>query len=251
MRSILQDLRYALRQLRNSPGFTITAVAVLALGLGANIAVFTVLNGILLRPLPYAQPDRIVEIKGAGSEPYYMMSYANMLQLRDAVGPGMRIGAVMNRSMASIVAPGGRFQAQKVEVTAGLPAMLGVQPILGRSFRDDENDPGRNRVVLIGEEVWRKFYASDPQIAGKTLTIKGQAYLRFSASCPGAFRSPLAMSIQIWSPAAIDPASRSAMGGKQVGVGRRTLRAVARRNDGRATNRSAHSHAGNRFQRVH
>src|ERR1019366_3512889 len=110
MASILQDMRYGLRQLRHSPGFTITAVAVLALGLGANIAVFTVLNGILLRPLPYAQPDRIVEIKGAGNEPYYMMSYANMLQLRDAVGSGMRIGVVMNRSMASIVSPGGRFQ---------------------------------------------------------------------------------------------------------------------------------------------
>jgi predicted permease len=215
MRSILQDLRYALRQLRQSPGFTVTAVTVLALGLGANIAVFTVLSGIFLRPLPYAQPDRIVEIKGAGSEPYYMMSYANMLQLRDAVGPGMRFGAVMNRSMASIVAPGGRFQAQKIEVTAGLPAMLGVQPILGRSFRDDENDPGRNRVVLIGEEVWRKFYASDPQIAGKTLTIKSQSYTILGVM-PKGFSFPFDEQMQIWSPATINPASRSSMSGKQV-----------------------------------
>src|ERR1039457_6162540 len=103
MQSILQDLRHAMRQLRHAPGFTIAAVAVLALGLGANIAVFTVLNGILLRPLPYAQPDRIVEIKGTGPEPYYMMSYANIVQLRDAVGSGMQIGVLMNRSMASIV----------------------------------------------------------------------------------------------------------------------------------------------------
>jgi predicted permease len=215
MRSTLQDLRFALRQLRKSPGFTLTAVAVLALGLGANIAVFTVVNGIFLRPLPYAQPDRIVEIKGAGSEPFYMMSYANMLQLRDAVGPGMRIAAVMNRSMASIVAPGGRFQAQKVEVNAGLPAVLGVEPILGRSFRDDENDPGRNRVALIGEDSWRKFYASDPQIAGKTLTIKGQAYTILGVM-PRGFVFPFGEDAQIWTPAAIDPASRTAMSGKQV-----------------------------------
>jgi predicted permease len=218
MRSILQDLRYALRQLRKSPGFTLTAVTVLALGLGANIAVFTVLNGILLRPLPYAHPDRIVEIKGSGTEPYYMMSYANMLQLRDAVGARMRVGAVLNRSMASIVSPGGRFQAQEVEVTAGLPEVLGVQPILGRSFRDDENDPGRNHVVLIGEEVWRKFYASDPQIAGKTLTIKSQPYTILGVM-PRGFSFPFGKEMQIWSPAALDAASRSAMSGKQVAWG--------------------------------
>jgi predicted permease len=218
MNTLLQDLRYALRQLRKSPGFTFTAVTVLALGLGANIAVFTVLNGILLRPLPYAQPDRIVEIKGVGTEPYYMMSYANMLQLRDAVGARMRIGVVMNRSMASIVSPGGRYQAMKVEVTAGLPAMLGVQPILGRSFRDDENDPGSNRVVLIGEEVWRKFYASDPQIAGKTLAIKGQSYTILGVM-PRGFSFPFHEDMQIWSPAAINPASRSSMSGDQAAWG--------------------------------
>ena len=218
MRSILQDVRYALRQLRKSPGFTFTAVTVLALGLGANIAVFTVLNGILLRPLPYAQPEHIVEIKGAGSEQYYMMSYANMLQLRDAVGARMQIGALMNRSMASIVAPGGRFQAQKVEVTAGLPSMLGVQPILGRSFRDDENDPGRNRVVLIGEDVWRKFYASDPQIAGKTLTIKGQPFTILGVM-PRGYSFPFDEQMQIWSPAALKPASRSSMSGDQAAWG--------------------------------
>ena len=218
MNTLLQDLRYALRQLRKSPGFTFTAVAVLALGLGANIAVFTVLNGILLRPLPYARPDRVVEIKGAGTEPYYMMSYANMLQLRDAVGARMRIGAVMNRSMASIVGPGGRFQAQKIEVTAGLPDLLGAQPILGRSFRDEENDPGRNRVVLIGEEVWRRFYASDPQIVGKTLSIKSQPYTILGVM-PKGFSFPFHEDMQIWSPAAIDPASRSSMSDEKAAWG--------------------------------
>jgi predicted permease len=193
----------------------LTAVAVLALGLGANIAVFTVLNGVLLRPLPYAHPDRIVEIKGAGTEMSYLMSYANMLQLRDAIGARMQIGASLNQSMASIVSPGGRFQAHKVEVTAGLPAMLGVQPILGRSFRDDENDPGRNHVVLISEEVWRKFYASDPQIAGKALTIKSQSYTILGVM-PKGFSFPVGDGNEIWSPGEIDPENRSAMTGKKL-----------------------------------
>ena len=93
MRPIIQDVRYALRHLRRSPGFAFTVVAVLALGIGANFAVFTLLNGILLRPLPYAHPDRIVSIELAGPVPYYTFTYANMLQLRDAVGPQLKIGA--------------------------------------------------------------------------------------------------------------------------------------------------------------
>ena len=209
MRSIWQDIRYALRQLRSSPGFTLTAVTVLALGLGANIAVFTVLDGVLLRPLPYAQPDRIVEIKGAGTEQYYMMSYANMVQLRDSVGAKMRIGAVLNETMASVVGPGGRVQVHHVEVTASLLPMLGVQPLLGRAFRDEENDPGRNRVVLLGEDTWRKLYNADPQIAGKTLTIKEQAYTILGVM-PRGFSFPFGVDAQVWSPAALDAASRSA-----------------------------------------
>ena len=173
MRSILQDLRYALRQLRRSPGFTFTAVAVLALGIGANIAVFTVLNGILLRPLPYAQPDRIVTVELQSPMPYFSMTYANMLQLRDAGGRQFQMGAVFGESKASIVGPGGRLQVERTEVDANLFPMLGVEPIMGRVFRPEETDPGRNRVVLLGEDIWRKLYLTDPKIAGKTLTIRG------------------------------------------------------------------------------
>jgi len=213
MRSILQDLRYALRQLRHAPGFTITAVAVLALGLGANIAVFTVLNGILLRPLPYAQPDRIVSIELPSPMPfYYSISYANMLQLRDAAGAQLQVGAAFGSSSASIVGPGGRFQVERTETDAAMLAMLGVNPILGRAFHSEENEPGRNRVLLIGEDVWRKLYNADPQIVGKTVAIRNQPYTVLGVM-PRSFSFPFGDPMQIWSPAALTAASRSTMSG--------------------------------------
>jgi len=215
MRSILQDMRYALRQLRHSPGFTVTAVAVLALGIGANIAVFTILNGILLRPLPYAQPDRVVAIELSGGREYYPFSYANMLQLRDSIGPQLQIGAEFGSAMASVVGPGGRFQVMQANVDAGLLNLLGAHPIYGRVFRDDENDPGRNRVVLLGEEVWRKVYASDPQIVGKTMTIKSQAYTIVGVM-PRGFAFPADKQMEILVPAAIPAVARSAMNGKEI-----------------------------------
>ncbi|MGO9336956.1 MAG: ABC transporter permease [Terracidiphilus sp.] len=213
MRSILQDLRYALRQLRKSPGFTLTAVAVLALGIGANIAVFTVMNGILLRPLPYAQPDRIVTVELVSPMPYFSMTYANMLQLRDAGGRDLQVGAALSGSRASIIGPGGRLQVERTDVDAALIPMLGVQPILGRVFRPEENDPGRNRVVLLGEDVWRKLYLSDAQIVGKTLTIRGDAYTILGVM-PRSFAMPFGEDpLQIWSPAEVAPAGRTAMSG--------------------------------------
>ncbi|MGA2652903.1 MAG: ABC transporter permease [Terracidiphilus sp.] len=213
MQSVLQDLRYALRRLRMSPGFTFTAVTVLALGIGANIAVFTILNGIFFRPLPYAHSDRIVTVELVSPMPYFSMTYANMLQLRDAGGRGFQMGAVLGGSRASIVGPGGRLQVKRSEVDENLLPMLGVQPILGRVFRAEETEPGRNHVLLLGEDVWRKLYLSDPQIVGKTLTIRGDAYTILGVM-PRTFAFPFDDGpLQIWSPAEIPSAARSAMSG--------------------------------------
>jgi predicted permease len=213
MNSLRQDIRFALRQLRHSPGFTFTAVTVLALGLGANIAVFTVLDGVLLRPLPYAQPDRVVSIEPIGSAPFYAAPYANMIQLHDATGAEM--GAVFSNSNASVVGPGGRVQVGRTETDAGLIRMLGVQPTLGRIFRPEENSPGRNRVVLIGDDVWRRLYNADPAILGKTMTLRGEACTIIGVM-PRGFSFPFGGEMQIWSPAEITPASRTAMQGRDA-----------------------------------
>lgn len=215
MLSILQDFRYAVRQLRKSPVFALTAVTMLALGLGANIAVFTVLNGILLRPLPYARPNRVAAIELSGPMPYYSLSYANMLQLRDAVGSRLKIGAVLSggAAYASVVGPGGRYQVSHMTVTTGLFDMLGVQPILGRSFREAENQPGQTHVLLIGEDVWRQVFNSDPQVVGKTLTVRHEPYTVIGV-LPKDFFFWYASQMTLWSPAEIPPAAHSAMSGK-------------------------------------
>jgi predicted permease len=212
MRSLIQDARYALRQLRKSPAFAVTAVAVLALGLGANIAVFTLLDGIILRPLPYAHPDRIVKVELKSVLPWNDTSYANMLQLRDQVGSRMRIGALFGTRNASITGPGGRLQVLRASVDAHMLALLEVAPALGRSFRADEDQPGRNRVVLLGDEVWRKLYAADPHIVGKTVVILGDTYTVIGVM-PRGFSFPFDEGLQIWTPEPISAANRSAMSG--------------------------------------
>jgi predicted permease len=220
MRSIMQDLRYALRQLRNAPGFAFAAVSVLALGLGVNIAVFTLLSGILLRPLPYAHPDRIVKIELAGPMPYYSLSYANMLQLRDAAGPQMKIGAEFfeGSGPASVLGPAGRFQISHSIVTADMFDMLGVQPAIGRGFRKEEGEPGRNRVLLIGDDVWRKVFNADPAIIGKTLNIRKDTYTIIGV-LPAGFFFSYSDKMTVWSPAAIVPGAQSEMEGKHAMFG--------------------------------
>ncbi|HEV2448164.1 MAG TPA: ABC transporter permease, partial [Candidatus Sulfopaludibacter sp.] len=220
MRSIMQDVRYALRQFRKSPGFAGIVVAVLALGIGANIAVFTILNGVLLRPLPFAKADRVVAIDLAGTMPFYTLSYANMLQLHDAVGPQLKIGGEIygEGSVFSVVGSGGRYQVSHASVTTGFFDMLGVSPILGRSFREDENDPGRNHVLLIGYDVWQKVFQGDPSVAGKTLMLRQQPYTVLGVLPKGFFFS-FYEEMTVWSPAAIAPAGRSAMSGKDMRFG--------------------------------
>lgn len=220
LRSILQDLRYAIRQLRNAPGFALTVISVLALGLGANVAVFTLLSGVVLRPLPFADAKRVVAIELNGPLPNYAMSYANMLQLRDAAGPRMKIGAELyaGSERASVVTPAGRFQVMHPSVTAGLFDMLGVQPTLGRGFREDESSPGKSHVLVIGDDVWHKLYNADPNVIGKTLNIRQQPYTIVGVLPKGFFFSYYD-EMTVWSPAEIAPGTASEMSGKDSKFG--------------------------------
>lgn len=213
MRSILQDLRYAIRQLRKSPGFTASAVAVLALGLGANIAVFTVLSGIFLRPLPYARPDRLVTVELPNDDPRFFdssISYSNFLQLRDAAGPQVQAAGSFGGAHASVVGPGGRIQIEREDVESTLFPMLGVEPALGRVFRFEENEPGRNREIILSDSVWRRLFNADPSALGKTLTIREQAFTIVGVM-PRGFSFPFQNENEAWAPAEIPATARTSM----------------------------------------
>lgn len=215
MQSMMQDFRYALRRLRNAPGFAMAAICVLALGMGANIAVFTLISGILLRPLPLERADRVVAVQLSGPQPYYTLNYSNMVQLRDAIGPRLKWGAVIygGPQNASVVTEAGRFQVEFPSVTAGLFDALGVRPVLGRGFREDEDEPGKDRVLLIGYDVWQNIYHGDPGVIGSILTIRKQPYTIVGVLPKGFFFSYY-KEMAVWAPAELRPGAARAMGEK-------------------------------------
>ncbi len=173
MRTMLQNLRYAWRQLRRSPEFTLLAVLTLALGIGANTAMFTVVESVLLRPLPYANPDRLVYIGPAGAEPFGSTSWLNYRDIRDqaksleaVAGYSDDVGVIQSKDASvSVVTPG---------VTPNLFRMLGVQPLYGRTFTESEGQTGGAQVVLLSEGLWRQVFAGDPAIVGHTVRVNGR-----------------------------------------------------------------------------
>jgi putative ABC transport system permease protein len=188
LQTILNDLRYSLRQMGKTPGLALLAVLTLALGVGANTAIFTVIEGVLLRPLPYAHADRLVSIgsgNGTGISSTSWMNYhdirAQSKLLNNVAGYSEDISVVQNQDESrSVVAP---------RVTTNLFSMLGAQPMLGRTFTDAEGQAGGSQVVLLSEGLWRESFHSDPGIVGRILKIGGTSHTVVGVM-PDAFRFP-------------------------------------------------------------
>ena len=173
MTTILQDIRYALRQLRQSPGFAALAVLTLALGIGANTAMFTVIESVLLRPLPYQHSNRLVYIGPADQEGFTSTSWLTYNDVRSQAQTlenvalySEDVGVVQGKEgSTSVVTPG---------VTPNVFKLLGVSPLLGRTFTEDEGQPGGPQVVLLSEGLWRQAFNADRGIAGKTVRVNGK-----------------------------------------------------------------------------
>ncbi|HEU5336699.1 MAG TPA: ABC transporter permease, partial [Terriglobales bacterium] len=166
--SALQDLRYALRTLRKNPGFTTVAVITLALGIGANTAIFSVIDAVLLRPLPYAQPQRLVTMRQNDS-------LLNVTDIRREAQSFSQGGAVNIEPMdyTGGVEP---VQVHAAYVDAGLFQVLGVAPMLGRSLSAEEDRLGGPRVAVLSYHFWRQYLGGDPQALGKAVPLSGKTY---------------------------------------------------------------------------
>lgn len=195
MDALVQDIRCAFRQLGKSPSFTALAVLSLALGIGANTAMFTVVEGVLIRPLPYTNASRMVSI-GPGDEHgaltrFSSTSWLNYRDVRDQVrslsaiaGYSDDVGVVQGRDGSlSVVTP---------NVTPNLFPMLGAKPLLGRTFSEEEGKPGGPRVVLLSEGLWRQSFGADPHILGRRVRVNAEPRTVIGVM-PESFRFPESM----------------------------------------------------------
>ncbi|HWQ55964.1 MAG TPA: ABC transporter permease [Bryobacteraceae bacterium] len=201
MTRIVDDLRHGWRMLRKTPVFTCVAVLTLALGIGANSAIFTLINAALLRPLPFPEPERLVlvwedtSMFGLKDSPVAMGNY---MEWRAQNRVFEEMGALERRSFRLT----GRGEAQQIAgsvVTASLLRTLGTQPVLGRLFREDEDRPGTPKTVLLSDGFWRREFGGDPGILGRTARINDEPYT-VAGVMPSGIRFPDNLN-EIWVPA--------------------------------------------------
>ncbi len=174
----LQDLRYALRMLHNNAGVTLVMAASLAIGIGANSAIFSVVDALLLRPLPYPQPDRLAAV---------WLHSPGIGILRDWPSPGQYIDIqnenhsfeLMALAQSRSVTLTGREQPERIDgmqTQSSLLRMLGAKPLLGRLLLPEEDQPGKPAVAILTERVWKRLFNADPAIVGKSITLNGNPF---------------------------------------------------------------------------
>ncbi len=171
--NIVRDTRYAIRQLLRAPGFTVVAILTLALGIGATSAIFSVVNGVLLRPLAYPNPDRIVRVHELLQKfGRFSVAPATFLDWRQQNTVFSQIGA-MNSTGATLVSSTGAERIAGGLVSWDTFDLLQVSPALGRSFRAEEDAPGKDDVIILSHGMWQRRFGGDPAILGKSVTLSG------------------------------------------------------------------------------
>jgi predicted permease len=211
--AVKHDLLYALRNLRKSPGYAAVAILTMALGIGANTAIFTVVNGVLLKPLPYPQPDRLLfitsQFPGLGFDQFWV-SAPEFVEFAEANRSFQAVGAYR----AGAVNLGTQDQPRRVNsavITSELMPVLGVAPIRGRQFTREDTLPGAEDVAVLSFELWRSAFGASESAVGSVLPIDG-APTRIVGVMPAGY-DVHGSAVQIWLPLTLDPASPGNRGG--------------------------------------
>jgi putative ABC transport system permease protein len=177
LEELWRDVQYGARSLLKSPGFFVVAVLTLGLGIGANTAIFSVVDAVLLRPMPYPEADRLVFLTEWSEQvPNMSFSIANLKDVRDQ---STVFDSLFGHNGTNFILTGEGGEAERVaarQVTSGFFATLGKGPILGRPFTPEEDKPGADRVVLLGEGFWERRFGRDPGVLGRSLSLSGEAF---------------------------------------------------------------------------
>jgi predicted permease len=205
MDTLRQDLLYAVRRLRRAPGFTLVAVATIALGIGANSAIFSVVRAVLLKPLPFPESERLVRVAQTWKGQPSVYSPANFLDVtaQTRTLEGM---AAWDGSGFVLGGQGAPERVEGAEVSAGFFDVLRVHAAPGRTFAAGENEPGRTRVVVLGHGLWTRRYGADPGVVGRTLQIDREPHLVVGIA-PAGFAYP--EGAEVWRPLEYDAQFRN------------------------------------------
>lgn len=237
LETLWQDIRYGARMLRKHPGFSLMAVLTLGLGIGANTAIFTIVNGVLLKPLPYPEPERLERVfQKNSSMNRFGMSVADYQGLEKEYP---KIGSVAAFSRRAVTLTGGELpeQIQATFTTGEFFKILGVMPATGRTFIPGEDRPGGDRVAVISHGFWQRHLGADPKTIGRQLTLDGISYTVIGIMPPG-FISPEVAAPDLWpilqpeTPKRRGPFNLSVITRRNAGVseqqGREELQKIAR-----------------------
>ncbi|HEY2820123.1 MAG TPA: ABC transporter permease [Candidatus Acidoferrum sp.] len=222
--NLLQDIRFALRTLRKNPTFTTIAVLTLTLGIGANTAIFSVVNAVILHPLPFKNADRLVDISAHSTTFDFQHMYISLPDLNDIRANSKTLAGISSYSFGSkeIVVDGKPDRLDGAVITETLFPLLGVQPLLGRTFTADDMRPGV-RVVLLSHKVWRDRFASDPNVIGKSMLLDGEQSTIVGVM-PDFAKMDFVTDAQLWTPFQPTPAQLSTRDDHDAGVAVAVLR---------------------------
>lgn len=193
------EIRYAVRALARESGFTVICVVMLALGIGANTAIFSIVDGVLLRPLRYREPDRLVSLREilpsiAQTYPSLPVSARHFMEWRQRCSSFSSLSAIMPRA-ATLTGVGEPERLRTARISANLFDTLGVQPAMGRSFLAGEDGNGRDRVAIITHALWKRAFRADPNVVGRTILLDNAAHVIVGV-LPEFFRFPAGLTFQ-------------------------------------------------------